>query len=602
MLGLVAVAFGCGTLLSTWLGIRYRSFLELASFAIGMGLVFFSVAGFVIGVAHGLSLISVLIFGLLAICLAFFGFRSISDVTRPDTTEQGSDRTLLMTVPMVYVGMVLLAGLLTALSPELVWDAHSYHLDVAKRWVEAGGMIYVPYIFYSNWPLGMSAVYALEMALARGSTLPQLTEFMFIVLTLLLVWSYTRRKFGSHEALLSIVIIASTPVLAWLMGSAITDLAVAYFFVAGAIAVLIFVDEPSPRWLVVAGIMAGGALETKLTGILGFVALWGMVIWVHVSEASLRRKLLANIAIFSLVSLAIVFPWYLKSFLQTGDPVFPFGFALFHGKFWPAEVNQRFLAEQFNYMGAHRNLLGYLSLPVRLLLDQSKVLEGPISWVYPAGFLLGLLHWRRRETFGLVLFVALYFILWSRFSSQVVRMLLPALVVLAVLFAAHTLKILRQLGIERWGLPILLAGVVIEGLARGWLPRLPMAREQIEIQAGTMSREQYLMRHFDLAAPVALVNGLPKDGALLAYNDERGYLVDREFIWGHPDLQGYLDYARLNTRSLLEDRLDALGVKYIMINRNNYPTQAKDLEPIFADMTLLKSFGSVDIFAFNDPH
>ena len=409
-----------------------------------------------------------------------------------------------------------------------------------------------------------------------------------------------RRKFDIHEALLCVAIVASTPVLTWLMGSAITDLAVAYFLVAGAVAVLIFADERNPRWLVLAGILAGGALGTKLTGILGFVALWGMVVWIHVSEISLRKKLLVNLTMFSLISLAFVFPWYLKSFLQTGDPVFPFGYALFHGKFWPAEVNQRFLAEQFNYMGADRNLLGYLSLPVRLLLDQSKVLEGPVSWVYPAGFLLGLLHWRRRLTSSLVVFAGLYFILWSRFSSQVVRMLLPALVVLAVLFAVNALRILRRLGVERWALPLILAGVVIEGFTRGWLPRLPMVREQIELQVGSLSRDEYLTRHFDLAAPIAFVNQLPADGAVLAYNEERGYLVEREFIWGHPDLQGYLDYSRLSTEGKLADRLDALGVKYIMINENNFPNQAKDLDPIRTDMTLVKHIDPVDIYVFED--
>ena len=64
----------------------------------------------------------------------------------------------------------------TRSAPELVWDAHSYHLDLAKRWVEAGGMTYIPYVFYSNWPLDMSVVYSLEMTLESGSTLPQLTR------------------------------------------------------------------------------------------------------------------------------------------------------------------------------------------------------------------------------------------------------------------------------------------------------------------------------------------------------------------------------------------------------------------------------------------
>ena len=390
---LVAVALGCGSLLSRWLGIQYRSFLELASISTGIGLLFFSAVGFALGVSQWLNLNSVLIFGLLAACFAYFGFRSIGDVKRSDAAGHGRDWTLLRTATLFYVGMVLLAGLLNALAPELVWDAHSYHLDLAKRWVEAGGMTYIPYVFYSNWPLDMSVVYSLEMTLESGSTLPQLTQFVFIVLILSLVWGYVRRKFGTHEALLSVAIVASTPVLTWLMGSAITDLAVAYFLVAGAVAVLIFADERNPRWLVLAGILAGGALGTKLTGILGFVALWGMVVWIHVSEISLRQKLLVNLTMFSLISLAFVFPWYLKSFLQTGDPVFPFGYALFHGKFWPAEVNQRFLAEQFNYMGADRNLLGYLSLPIRLLLDQSRVLGG-------AGQ-LGLSGWLSAWTFAL---------------------------------------------------------------------------------------------------------------------------------------------------------------------------------------------------------
>ena len=127
-----------------------------------------------------------------------------------------------------------------------------------------------------------------------------------------------------------------------------------------------------------------------------------------------------------------------------------------------------------------------------------------------------------------------------------------------------------------------------------------MVREQIELQVGSLSRDEYLTRHFDLAAPIAFVNQLPADGAVLAYNEERGYLVEREFIWGHPDLQGYLDYSRLSTEGKLADRLDALGVKYIMINENNFPNQAKDLDPIRTDMTLVKHIDPVDIYVFED--
>lgn len=600
-IALMILSIGIGAFISAIIGFTYRSKIELFAFSTGIGLLAISVLGFLLGISDAFSLSPLLVCLVVMAVLSVLGFRRMQNLTVEVNQSQRELPNIIWIAVIVYVAFVIGTGLLGALAPETIWDAHSYHLDVPKRWVESGGMNSIPYLFYSNWPLNLSAIYALEMIVVQGTTLPQLTHFSFVILVSLLIWSFAKSKFGNATAIAATVLFLSTPVLFWLMTTAISDLAVAYFLFGGLIAAAYFADSSNSRWLVLAGMLTGAAMGTKLTGLLGFLTMFCLLFWYHISRVDLRRHLAKNLVIFSTIAFSFALPWYLKSYIQSGDPIFPFGFDLFHGSYWSAAIHENFMSQQLNYMGANRTFLDYLLLPFRLLLDGSRQIEGPISWVYLAGLPFALIKSKERTIKILLIFSIIYFVFWAMFSTQVVRMLLPALAALSIATTAGILAAFKRSRFYNLLLFLFLALIMTQGVIQGWVPRYLTIRDQIDLQLGKISREDYLHRHFELAEAVDYINNLPDDGAILAYNEVRGYLIDREFIWGHPDMQGYLDYSMLDTEMELINRLEELGVKYILVHKVHYPNDANGLRPVSRVMVPLATIDPVDIYVLDIP-
>jgi 4-amino-4-deoxy-L-arabinose transferase-like glycosyltransferase len=94
----------------------------------------------------------------------------------------------------------------------------------------------------------------------------------------------------------------------------------------------------------------GLALGTKHT-VLGF---WGLLLagilgWHLVTTRRWAKEALPHAALWSGLSLAIAAPWYVKSWLYTGNPVYPFFFGLFGGRYWNAENAVQYAQDQAQF-------------------------------------------------------------------------------------------------------------------------------------------------------------------------------------------------------------------------------------------------------------
>ena len=146
-------------------------------------------------------------------------------------------------------------------------------------------------------------------------------------------------------------------------------------------------------------------------------------------------------------------------------------------------------------------------------------------------------------------------------------------------------------------LVVLLMMIIAEGFASTWYERSSTLPDQIAVMSGRLSREVYLAKWFYLSNVMHFMNEeLPSEGAVLAFNEVRGYLSDREFIWGDPNLQGYIDYSQLKTKSSLMNRLHALGIRYILINDTEYPREPWELDPIKDEMKLIFQQGEIYLY------
>jgi hypothetical protein len=143
---------------------------------------------------------------------------------------------------------------------------------------------------------------------------------------------------------------------------------------------------------------------------------------------------------------------------------------------------------------------------------------------------------------------------------------------------------------------LITAILIIEGAATVWKEKSLLLPDQISIATGKLPRETYLRRWFGLAEVMRFMNEeLPSDGAVFSYNEIRLFLSDREAFWGPQELQRFVDYDQLTTRELLLERLEEIGVQYILVNNRQFPTDAEALDVISEDMSLIYDRGKVQL-------
>ncbi|MCP4421412.1 MAG: hypothetical protein GY805_32780, partial [Chloroflexi bacterium] len=207
----------------------------------------------------------------------------------------------------------------------------------------------------------------------------KLIHFGFGLLLGGLVYVVTRRLFGTKAAWPAVVILVSMPMLGTLAGWAYNDLALAFYQFAGLYAVSNWllvksnwgetddeeqwvkettkrepIQNPKPvlsevhiepsrdvegskiqnrPWLVLCGLFAGLAMGLKYTSFVTPVIVVLLILWFGFRQKQLKQATI-NVALFSLVALLVAFPWYVKNWVFTGNPVYPFLSGMFDGQYW----------------------------------------------------------------------------------------------------------------------------------------------------------------------------------------------------------------------------------------------------------------------------
>jgi hypothetical protein len=607
-----------GIQLSRLLGVQYDSILDCLGYAIGLGFVVIGLLGFWMGVLGQLRRTPILLATAVIVALITLAGRGRGPILKDMPARRGRTEVpeWVQYGALLFLAVAITIALIGALSPETVWDAHSYILNLPKRWVQAGRLVHFPYMFYSTWPHLISVIYAVEMLFQEGTTLPQLTDFVFGLLSLALIVAFVGQRAGKSAALLAGVAFYAVSAVAWLSTTAIADLAVCYYGILALVSLLRWKETGKPAWLLLAGIGGGAVIAAKIIGILPALAIAMVYLTIEISSRE-RRSGFARRAVYGLApALIIALPWFVRAIWYTGNPVYPFLYTLFGGTYWNERVDDLFLAQQFSFRSGRRAADVFL-VPIRLLKLSHFPYGGSVSIVLPVAFIWGIFRTRRSSGFILSVFALILYCLWFFFSSQQLRYLLPALGALSIVFGLMVSSLFLRFArggradakgrsdrdarksarLRNAAAAALLLFLVAEGSARIWHERAAILPDQLRVLAGRMRREEYLNRHFYLADVMTYINEeLPDGRAILAFNEVRGYMSEREFIWGAPSLQGYIDYGLLTERETLLERFNDLGIGYVLINNTQYPTEGRELRPIQGDLELIYQKGEVYLY------
>jgi 4-amino-4-deoxy-L-arabinose transferase-like glycosyltransferase len=567
-----ACAFGMRLLRPTG-GLEFASFIERAVFGAALGLGAAAYLVLALGLAHWLypwAIVAALA------ALAAVSWREVGQLAlgvgrglRGFFSQAASIGGIATTA---FVLAVIVLAVLGALAPSSQndWDGLSYHLAVPKIYLQHHAVAFLGWMSHSNFPFTLEMLYTAGLALG-GQGAAKLFHTLSAALVVLAMVAFGGAHWKRRHGALAAVVLLSAPVVAWEATVAFNDIAAALFTLLSLYALINWWSERGERWLQVSAVMCGFALGVKMNALV-LLAFLVVAAFYH-RTATQREGFAAGMragAWLLVVAAVVASPWYVKSYLWTGNPVYPFFYNLFDGRYWTAEAARLYRDEQLSF-GMGRGPLQALLAPWNLTMYGAQFSNFPLrpliyNTIGPLfiAFLPGLAFLGRleRRVKFLLLYSAAALCAWF-YLSQHMRYLIPALPAVALCSGYAAGEILRQARKElRW--PAMVAIVLVCVLSLATLAFL--VSDALPVALGMETREAYLTRTLDgLYAMARVVNSLPSGSKVIMYGETRGFYFDTAYMWGDPGHHNMIAYDRLAGPAQLVDRYKALEVTHVLM-------------------------------------
>jgi 4-amino-4-deoxy-L-arabinose transferase-like glycosyltransferase len=314
-----------------------------------------------------------------------------------------------------------------------------YHLEIPRQFLAQGKIYFIPEMFRSAYPLLGEMLFLIGLAF-KADAFAKLINLTFAIVFVLSAYVFGKRFLGRETALIALGILLGTPAIpTWATWVSIDFAWAAYEFWSLYILILWVENNQknSEQYLVLAGILSGVAVSTKYLSLFTVLILSAIIVW-----QSLRRfprstaNTLRNLLIFGASTTLVMFPWYIKNWFLTGNPIYPL---IWGGIGWD-KLNVQVFNDYHHSFGVGKNWLDYLLIPYNVYFQHERFSTFFLESIHPAIWLSFVYILLKGRNQGLVLFFysAAYYIVWV-FNSQVIRFLLPSFATLSLLagFVIH---------------------------------------------------------------------------------------------------------------------------------------------------------------------
>ncbi len=223
----------------------------------------------------------------------------------------------------------LFFSLAAALAPAVGQDELCYHLVQPQNYVRAGEIYAVPYSVNALWPYLSHMLFTLGL-LIQGAEAAKLFHWIFYVLTAAAVGSFARRFVSGKAGWIAAVCYLATPAAFAQAGYAYIDHALALYVFLAFYAACAWAQRLSSGWAWLAGIACGLAASVKLIGLFSLFPVAAIAcIWAH--KAGQPRAFWIGAFRIAVGAVAAGCVWYIRSWILTGNPVYPFYPGIFGG-------------------------------------------------------------------------------------------------------------------------------------------------------------------------------------------------------------------------------------------------------------------------------
>lgn len=411
--------------------------------------------------------------------------------------------------------IVGIASLFKALSPEIGNDALAYHLAHPKIFVETHRIAAIEYARESLWPYFMEMLFTLGILL-HDQALAKLFHFESAVLLSLGIYAFCGRYFSRNKGILAAVIFFTTPAIFTQAGYAYIDITIALYAFMSFYLFLIWRGQGRSRDLILSGIFCGVCMSIKYLGSYVFICMIAVFVYHWLSERN--KGMLKALLIFSVAAGAVAFVWYLRSFLITGNPFYPFFYQYFKNA-WDNPISVA--------CGTAKNLKNLILLPWNLTMRPLTFGGESIGIIYLM-FLPFLLLWDGLKEFRartMLLFAAVFTLLWFT-TFQATRYLFVILPMLAILVGASVTDVSNKYRSKN-----IIIFILSLSLALNCAVSLYHAKDSIRVVLGLEPKESYLARKERSFSAYDYINKNTAPDSRILTTDPRIYYCDRKIVY-----------------------------------------------------------------------
>ena len=457
--------------------------------------------------------------------------------------------------------ILLCMEIILNLTPPISRDALIHHLAVPKLWLKHGAIYEIPWANYAYYPMNIDLLYAICLYF-NNDIAPKIIHLAFGLGTGLIIYLYLKSRYGRNWGLLGMVLFISTPIVIWLSTSAYVDLGMTFFTTGSVMAFIKWRDSTynDVKWFILSGFAMGIAVGSKYNALIA-VFILNMLLMLSVARDTHKQTAaLWYGVLFFVITAFVASPWYLKNYLQTGNPFYPLFGSLFKllNHHPVLETASRHTIEKTGPISFFKmrevmygeNFWETLLIPIRMFFQGKDVsyqyfqgVLNPILIIFSPFIFLNKRYGKDKFVFVIV---TVFFISAAYFlTAKQVRYILPVLPFLAIISVMGIKDLLDKMGERtlffslRFGekIKLMFRVFVLSSVAILLIFNFVYLKNRTEIinpfpyVLGKETRDAFLKRHLLHYDPVEYINNsLPDDAVVFTmFLGRRGYYFDRAY-------------------------------------------------------------------------
>lgn len=430
-----------------------------------------------------------------------------------------------------------LINLLGAFVPPHEYDTLKYQLAAPKEYLLRGRIEFLPHNFYANMPSLVNMLYLwgmvvgaggnVETLLSGGDGIPQILNWCFGILSAIALFFLAQPRLGKRCALYAASAFYLSPRIFELSGAAFADIGICFFALVAVAEAWSAVEAEDQKAILRSALIAGATLSCKYTASLIVVVPLTLAVALHCIPN--WRRAMRWACIFLLVSLLVVTPWLLRSWVWTSNPVFPFLHQVFASPLWDEAMQKAF--DQQHHAAWQTGDIHQLGTWLKFTPKNAALL----AWIVPPCIVLPSLI--ARLSFGLF-WAASAAVFWLGLMNLTWRYIFP-IFPLICLAGASAFCVAEQKRISQWVARVTLAVLLVVSFLRGTLHnplrdlavagKTPPIINAFSLCMGSISRAEFV--HSLLPAVDWMNKNLAPAATVLYVGEDRTYYARHKVIY-----------------------------------------------------------------------